>query len=144
MFNIRRIWRRMNAARLSCSFMVAQARRLRRKTGHLHILGTISCGLRLDRRNFHAPIESPETLKKFSPITYLANNSDKIAPRSLLRELDAIKSRQWMIRLIVSSEKQLKRMSRSRSPITRKGFMELTTRTTMIVRVKLFKARSLS
>jgi acetyl esterase/lipase len=35
--------------------------------------------------NLFAANESPETLKKFSPITYLANNSDKIAPFFIAR-----------------------------------------------------------
>ena len=35
--------------------------------------------------NLFTANESPETLKKFSPITYLANNSDKIAPLFIAR-----------------------------------------------------------
>ena len=73
--------------------------------------------------NLFTANESPETLKNSRRLLTLRIIPTK-SRRSLLRELDAIKSRQWMIRLIVSSEKQLKRMSRSRSPITRKGFME--------------------
>jgi hypothetical protein len=70
--------------------------------------------------NLFTANESPETLKKSRRLLTLRIIPTK-SRRSLLRELDAIKSRQWMIRLIVSSEKQLKRMSRSRSPITARG-----------------------
>jgi hypothetical protein len=93
--------------------------------------------------NLFTANESPETLKKFSPITYLANNSGKIAPLFIARAgRDQVPTMNDSIDR--SSGKQLQRMSRSRSPITRKEFMDLTTRTTMIVRVKLFKARLLS
>jgi len=93
--------------------------------------------------NLFTANESPETLKKFSPITYLANNSDKIAPFFVARAgRDQVPTMDDSINRFIR-EAVAKNVVLTFA-ITRKEFMDLTARTTMIVRVKLFKARLLS
>ena len=117
---------------------------MRDKPEYIRCMARFYASMDIRRKgNLFTANETPERLKKFSPIAYLANNSDKIAPLFIARAgRDQVPTMNDSIDR--SSGKQLQRMSRSRSPITRKEFMDLTTRTTMIVRVKLFKARLLS